>query len=236
MAVMTLSRQLGCHGEDISIQVARELGLRLIDAETISQAAQRAGVPQPALAEMEHEGERGLAGQVLNALRTMPSLSAGLESRATEAPSLAMPFAGLFSPTAPPISASVEGYVRMVGLVVRGLAREGNVLIVGRGGQVLLHKHPHAFHVQIVAPFACRTKVLMRRQGIDRRAAEHRLRASDRARADYLRRYHGVDWLDPTLYHLIVNTGCVPVPAAVDLIVSAYRATAQEGSSSHAPA
>jgi hypothetical protein len=66
------------------------------------------------------------------------------------------------------------------------------------------------------------------------------VRASDRGRADYLRRYHGVDWLDPTLYHLVINTGWVSVATAVDLIVAAQQALAQvpaaQGSPSSSPA
>jgi cytidylate kinase len=230
MTVITLSRQLGSHGEDIAIQVAQALDLRLIDAQVISQAAQRAGVPQMALAELEHEKGRGLANRVLAALRAMPSLTPTSESGPT-APHLSgltIPFAGLFSPTVPPISASLEGYVQMVGLVIRGLAQEGNVLIVGRGGQILLKAHPAALHVQVVAPLAHRIKTLMSRKGYDQRAAQNRIRASDRARFDYVRRYHDADWLDPTLYHLVVNTGRVPVATAVEVIISAQQALAHQ--------
>jgi cytidylate kinase len=227
MTVITLSRQMGSHGEEIATQLAQTLGLRLIDAQTINQAAQRAGVPQMALAELEHEKERGLANRVLKALRTMPSLSPLGEAGVArpDLSGLTIPFAGLFSPTVPPISASLEGYVLMVGLVIRGLAREGNVLILGRGGQVLLRKHPAALHVQIVAPLAYRIQVVMAREGSDQRAAQNRVRASDRARFDYVRRYHDADWLDPTLYHLVINTGHVPVDTAAELIMVAQRAT-----------
>jgi cytidylate kinase len=234
MAVITLSRQLGSHGEEIATGVAQALGLRLIDAETINQAAQKAGVPQVALAELEHEGERGVANQVLKALRTMPNLRSisafGVSPTNEAAPArsdisnLAIPFAGLFSPTIPPISASLESYVRMVGLVIRGLAHEGNVLIVGRGGQALLKNHPDALHVQIVAPQPRRLEVVMARLGLDRRAAQNRIRASDRARGDYVRRYHDADWLDSTLYHLVINTGRVPVVTSMDLVIAAQRA------------
>jgi cytidylate kinase len=227
MAVITLSRQLGSQGEEIAAQVAQALGLRLIDAETISRAAQKAGVPQMALAELAHEKRRGLANRVLTALRAMPSLSP--TGDASETPSglsgLTIPFAGLFSPTVPPISASLEGYVHMVGLVIQGLAREGSVLIVGRGGQVLLKSHPTALHVQIVAPLTKRADLVMTREGIDKRAAQNRIRVSDRARFDYVRRYHDADWLDPTLYHLVINTGKVSVATAVDLITAAQQAT-----------
>ena len=226
MAVITLSRQLGCHGEEIATEVAQTLGLRLIDAETINRAAQRAGVPQVALAELQREEERGLVNQVLKVLRTMPSplLISELGAPPTDLSSLAHPFAGIFSPIAPPLSASLEGYVRMVDLVIRGLAQEGNVLIMGRGGQVVLRKHPSALHVQIVAPLAHRVQVVMASQGLSKREAQSRVRASDRARSDYLRRYYDVDWLDPTLYHLIINTGRIPISTAVELIIAAQQA------------
>jgi cytidylate kinase len=234
MTVITISRQLGSHGEEIASQVAQALDLRLIDAETINSAALKAGVPQIALAELEREGERGLVNQVLAALRTMPKLhgpSSPTGSPIREGdttyrnhPSLTIPFTGLFSPTVPPISASLEGYVRMVGLVIQGLAREGNVLIVGRGGQVLLSQHPQALHVQIVAPFAHRVAVVEERLGLSKRSAQHRVRASDRARFDYVRRYHDADWMAPSMYHLVLNTGWMSTAVAADLIIAAQQA------------
>lgn len=205
--------------------VAEALNLRLVDAETINQAAETSGVPQMALAEMEHEGERGLANQVLKALRTMPSLSSVGESGATypDLSSLHLPFTGLFSPTVRPLSASLEGYVHMVDLVIRGLAQEGNVLIVGRGGQAILKKHPSATHIQIVAPLNYRVDVLIARHELNKRTAQNRIRTSDRSRFDYVRRYHDADWLDPTLYHLTINTARVPVAKAVELIIAAEK-------------
>ena len=237
MKVITLSRELGSHGDEIAGRVAQELGLRLIDAETINRAAQQAGVPRTALAELEQEGEHGLANQVLKALRTMPGLRSAApfpvspvgeeDSAAPGLSTVTFPFVGLFSPTVPPISASLEGYVRMVGLVIRGLAHEGNVLLLGRGGQVLLKDHPGALHVQTVAPLAHRAQVLMTRHALGWRVAQNRVRASDRARFDYLRRYHDVDWLNPTLYHLVINTARVPTATAVNLIIDAQRAIEQ---------
>ena len=235
MTVITVSRQLGSLGGDIAASVAHELGLRLIDAETINQAAERAGVPRIALAELETEGERGLAGRVLHAMRAMPLLPSGSSRLATSGDvasprtsTTTFPFGGLFSPTVPPISSSLEGYVRMVGLVIRGLAHEGNVLILGRGGQMLLRNYPGALHVQTVAPFDKRVEVVMSRYGLGGRDAQQRVRASDRARFDYLRRYHDVDWLQPTLYHLVLNTASLPAESVVSLIVAAQKAVDQE--------
>jgi hypothetical protein len=229
MAVITLSRQLGSHGEEIATRVAEELGLRLVDAETINRAAQKAGVPQIALAELESESQRSLTNRMLNALRAMPGLLPLSETSTafSELPGMTLPFTGLFSPTVPPLSTWLDGYVRMVGLVVQGLARQGNVLILGRGGQVLLRNDPGILHVQIVAPLSHRIAVVMRRQNLNKRDAQNRIRTSDRARFDYIRRYHDADWLDATLYHLTINTGCVPVPVAADLVIAAQKALSE---------
>lgn len=229
MAVITLSRQLGSHGEEIATIVARELGLRLIDAETINRAAQKAGVPRVALAELESEGQRSLTNRMLNALRAMPGLLPVNEAGTvySDVPGMTLPFTGLFSPTVPPLSTWLDSYVRMVGLVIQGLAREGNVLVLGRGGQALLRNDPSVLHVQVVAPLNHRIAIVMRRMELSRRDAQNRVRTSDRARFDYVRRYHDADWRDATLYHLTINTGCVPVPVAADLIVAAQKALAE---------
>jgi cytidylate kinase len=230
MAVITLSRQIGARGEEIAQAVAQALGLRLIDAATMFQAAREAGVPDVALAEMELQEERGLVNQVLKALREMPA-TVGLPSEAdvpqagaeTGRATWQWPFSGLFSAVAPPLSVAFDRYVRMVGMVVRRLAREGNVLLLGRGSQVLLQNHPGVLRIQVVAPLPCRVQVVMEGLHLSKRDAQRRVRASDHARSDYLRRYHDVDWLDPTLYDLVVNTGRLTVAAAIQLIIDAHR-------------
>lgn len=237
MTVITLSRQSGSHGEQVATQVAQALNLRLIDAGTINRAAQRAGVPRIALAELEQEGKRGLASQMLKALRAMPTLRSTTDLDPSPAgegylahpgqPTMTIPFGGLFSTTVPPISASLEGYVRMVDLVIRGLAHEGKVLILGRGGQIILKDHPGTLHIQTVAPLEHRVKVVMERHQLNERDAHNRIRASDRARFDYIRRYHGVDWLDPSLYHMVVNTERIPVASVVDLVIATHQALVQ---------
>ena len=61
----------------------------------------------------------------------------------------------------------------------------------------------------------------MRLEGLDQRKVTRLILDSDRARADYLRRYYGVNWLDPQLYDLVINTGRMSVHAAVQVVVLA---------------
>ena len=115
-------------------------------------------------------------------------------------------------------------YARMADMVIRDLAQGGDVIIVGRGGRVVLQDMPGVLHVLVVASLARRENTLMAREGLGRQEATARLRASDRARADYLKRYHGAHWLDPTLYDLTINPDDLPLPVAVAAVVGACRA------------
>jgi cytidylate kinase len=223
MAVVTLSRQLGAGGSEIACAVAEALSLRVIDRRTIDRAALNAGVPELALHELEYEGRRGLVQRVLDALKASPAIPSAVEMQQSDAVVPVAMQRGIFTPARPLMSAAMEDYVRMVGAVIKDMAVEGNVMIIGRASQVLLKDHPEALHVQIVAPLQQRVEKRMRLQGMTQRAATDQVRASDRARAAYLRRYYGADWLDPQLYDLVINTGEVSIQTAVQLVVLAQR-------------
>ncbi len=220
MAIMTFSRQLGASGSEIAAGVAKALGLRIIDRETIDQAALKSGVPEVALHEIGYEGRRGLMQRMLDALKTSPAIPSVMEMQRRESvASLTMPPKGILTPAMPLLSAAMEEYVRMVGMVIMDMAKEGNVLIVGRGSQMVLRDNPDTLHIQVVAPLSSRVEKLMRLEGQTRRAATQCIRASDRARAEYLGRYYGVNWLDPILYDLVINTGRISIQTAIQLVV-----------------
>ena len=223
MAIVTVSRQLASGGDAIALGVAQALGSRVVDQGIINQAAVKAGVPRSALEELKYEGHRNLADRMLSVVHSMPAIPTTLESSYKDASTASNIFGGFLSPLRPPMSISMHEYVGMVGMVIRNLAQDGNVVIVGQGGQVVLKDTPGVLHVQVIASFARRVATLMERRGIDRREATTLLRDSDRARQSYLQRYHGVNWQSPRLYNLILNTDTLAISAAVAAIVGACK-------------
>lgn len=139
------------------------------------------------------------------------------------------PLEGSSSPAAPSFGVTLKDYVDMVEMVIRNLAQEGNVVIVGRGGQVLRRDMPRASQVPVVAPFQRLAFALVEREGIEERDASARLRASDRARMNHLRRYHSVDWLDASLHDVAVNTFKASSPVAAELIVHTLKQLSGHG-------
>lgn len=219
-----MSRQIASMGCEIAAEVARTLGFRFIDREIIYRAAEQTGVPKIALEEIAYEGRRNIVERILEAMNAMPQVPRTAEAwRREAARSGSQPFGGIFSPAVPSFAVTLKDYVQMVEMVIRDLAEEGSVVMVGRGSQVILRDAAQALHVQIVAPFPHRVKTLVERDHLDDEEASARLKASDRARRDYMRRYYHVDWLDATLYDLVINTARISLPSATQLIVDSYR-------------
>lgn len=219
--IITLSRQLGSQGDTIAARVAAALGLTLLDRESVYRMSLAAGVPDELLRRLMYEGQRSLAAEI------MDSLSGGLGARVESQASAPSPLLDVFAPLLPPAAISLEEAIRSVGLVIKEAASHGNVLVLGQSGQCWLRGYSGVCHVQIVAPFDSRVSRIAERDGISLAAARRRVRTSDQARADHALRFHEVHWLDPTLYHLVINTGQVTVEAAVSLIVHAAHTVSQ---------
>lgn len=102
--------------------------------------------------------------------------------------------------------------------VIRELATEGNVLLVGRGSQVTLADWPETLHVRVIAPLEKRIREIETRCRVPAHVAMARIEASDRARAGYLWRQHKAQLNDPELYDLILNMGRMDTQTAIELI------------------
>ena len=247
MAVITMSRQRGSKGSYIGLEVARRMDLRYLDREILDSVAQQAGVQVTQLEAVE--ARAGRLPRVLHLLGARPKLpavaSASLREQASyearvgelmmsdgvdrEAAVAQLQSEGL-SPYKPS-----EDYLDLTSAVILESARQGDAMIVGRGGQMILRRRPGVLHVQFVGKFENRVYNICEREDVKWREAAHRLRQADEERAGYMRRFYGVDWLDPGLYDLVLNTDQIPDEAAVNMIVLAaeavHEAAAAEGPS-----
>jgi cytidylate kinase len=97
----------------------------------------------------------------------------------------------------------------------------GEIVIVGRGGQAVLSDRPGVLHVRLEAPNPVRVNRVAENDHVSAAHAQAIIEQKDRAAAEYLRRYHGVDWTNAALYHLIINTSKWDSDGAASLIADA---------------
>lgn len=243
MPVITVSRQRGSMGSYIALEVAQQLGLQYLDREIIDSVAREAGVPAESVEAIE--ARAGRLARVMHLLGARPKLptvaSASLrEQEAVEARVKAlMEREGLSRDAAFVRLESTGGleyaprrdYLDLLTAIILEYAAKGQAMIVGRGGQMILRSHhgtPRArvLHVRIGARFETRVYNIIQREGVKWREAAHRVRMADEQRAGYLRRFYNVDWLDCSLYDLVINTDQIPPDVAVQMIAQAAQVVA----------
>jgi cytidylate kinase len=112
----------------------------------------------------------------------------------------------------------------MLRSAVFSFAREDDCVIVGIGASMLLKSLSHILKVLTIAPFEARVQRVMasgsltRPGPVDAEMAREMIRAQDRETAGYLRYLFNVDYLDPKLYDIALNTARWSIPATVDYL------------------
>ncbi|MFH1067668.1 MAG: cytidylate kinase-like family protein [bacterium] len=86
------------------------------------------------------------------------------------------------------------------------LGRLGNVLIVGRGANIITHDLPNMVHVRLIGSFERRVARMRESLKLSEREAQAWVKKTDLARQRYVMAHFGEDINNPFLYHLIINT------------------------------
>jgi len=120
-------------------------------------------------------------------------------------------------------------YLETLHNFIYDLAIRENLVILGRGGQVLFKDFPPALHVKIIAPLKGRLELVCKSYGLDEAVAARLIEEQDQDRREYLRQIFGYNWLDLDLYHLVLNTGLFGLEEAVALVVNAARVKEEMG-------
>lgn len=98
------------------------------------------------------------------------------------------------------------------------LATQGNVILIGRGANIITAGLRHAFHVRLVGSLEKRTEHIQNILNLNRRKAMEFIRQEDRGRRRYLKKYFGKEIDDPLLYHMVINTDSISYEKAANLI------------------
>ena len=116
-------------------------------------------------------------------------------------------------------TADREGLAVYTAEEVLETAARGDVVLRGWGATCLLRPVPHVPCIRVMRPFAKRVQWLMQALDTDDQdAAEAEIRRSDHANATRMHDQFGVDWGDPVLFDLVLNTDRLTVDTCVQTI------------------
>ncbi len=181
--VVTISRAYGCPGKIVAQDLALNLNKRIVGSQTphwkwISK-------------EILEESARELK---LNKYMIKEAVNANEKGVMDD---MIISLAHKFYPS----DAKVK---KTLAEVIKGFAREGHVIIVGRAGVSLTRSVKKSLHIRLQAPVEWRIKIISERQNISIDEARRKLLEIDYKR-DHLREYFEGTKVDNSIFDIVFN-------------------------------
>ena len=220
MPVVTISGTSASGAREVGQRVAYLLGVDFVDQQLMVQAAQRCGVPVGALAQRD-ERSATMRQRISSAFNTLleRSGSSGADSL-TGATGLESILSQTYADMAglekqAPISDKL--YAETMETIIRELATSGQIVILGRGSQMILRDVPRAVHALCISPANVRYQRLAERDEVGLDEARRRAIETDQARDAFYRKFWKMDVEDAKLYDMTLDTSRLGFEAAAEV-------------------
>ena len=177
--IIVIGREYGSGGHDIGKVLADKLGYDFYDQDIIKMAAKTTGMTSEFIGKREETMTNSLLYDLVNQMYQY-------KDEREQAPK--------------------DKIFAAESKVIRELADKGNCVIIGRCSDYILRDNKRVLKVFFNAPLESRIKRVMKRQGVEYSEAQHRIRKTDKYRADNYRYYTGRIWGSAASFDLTVNT------------------------------
>jgi len=195
--VITISRQFGTGGHEIGAELARRLGVKLLDKQILNEVASRMRIVEDAVEKIESRNPLW-RDDFTNFYRTY-MVNAEYNGQEQEQTSHT-----LFQTQAE---------------AIRKIAAEESCVIVGRCGFDIFAKHPNALKIFIHASLDCRKRRIAEKYDISEQDAAAMIVDNDYSRELYTKKFTGRDWRDATNYDIALDVRKFGVNGAVDFLM-----------------
>ncbi|MGA2394729.1 MAG: cytidylate kinase family protein, partial [Candidatus Lustribacter sp.] len=142
----------------------------------------------------------------------------GFGQRLLRSLSVAMPEAFQPAPDHEDLAAVTHGEIARL---MHEAADAGDVIVVGRLGNIVLRERPALLRVFLTAPLAWRTEHIAASLGISATAARAEIARVDGGRRNYAREQCDIAWGDPHHYDVVVDVARFGVEGTIALIDAA---------------
>ena len=202
MATITISRHFGAGGATLGARLAKRLGYRYVGDELIKEVAKKAGVAPSQVRTFEKSGTSKLM-KLLDWVISPDFIERHVSDKG---------------------QLSEQRYVEEIKEALYKLHREGNVVIIGRGGNYALKGHSGTMHVLLVADGEHRVRFLCEHYDMSKSEAESAVMRADMIRTRFLNCFSPEGWHDdPLLYTIILNMNDVSESRAEEILVGLAR-------------
>jgi cytidylate kinase len=197
--IITISREYGAAGRAVTHGLSERLGYRLLDEDLPVVVAARMGTSPEAVEGIEYQ-------------------PAGFGARLMRSLSAAVPEA--FAPE-PDVEDLTRATQRAITALINEAADAGNVIVVGRLGNIILGDRPDVLRVFLIAPLVWRIAHVIESLACTEAVAKREIARVDGGRANYAREQGNFPWGDPHYYDVVIDVASFGVDGTIALIEAA---------------
>ena len=196
--VITISRQFGTGGHEIGAELARRLGVKLLDKQILNEVASRMNAVEDAVEKIEARNPLW-RDDFTNFYRTYMAKAEynGQEQDQTS-----------------------HTLFRAQADAIRRIAAEESCVIIGRCGFDIFANHPNALKIFIHSSLDCRKRRIAVKYDISEQDAAAMIVDNDYSRELYTKTFTGRDWKDATNYDISLDVRKFGVNGAVDFLMN----------------
>lgn len=198
MAVITISRQFGAGGWTLGERLSKRLGYRYVHEDLIKEVAAKAEVSSDQVRALEERGTTKLM-RFLDKIVTTSYIERLLTDKYG--------------------FVDEKIYVDVVRSIIQELYEQGNIVIIGRGGQYILRGFADTWHILLVGDLPHRTRFVMNKYKLKEHEAEKVIKNRDRTRIRFLGFFEEEKSPDdPLFYDLVLNMSRLSMDKAEELV------------------
>ena len=225
MTVITVEGFLGSGYQNIGKKVARKLNIDFVDRFLLSKVAELTNTKLSDVLDLEKPEDtliQKLSKKILLMLERSaltgggsdPFFGHGVESL------LSQPYKDF--PHTESLTENID-FNKSITRVVNSLAKQGNVLILGRGASGILRKNKDTLKIGIFCEYELRLKKYAKRNKISIEESRIKVDSYDSAKRNYYLNVFQKEPLDPSMFSLIFNTEILSDSEIIEDICAAAK-------------
>ncbi|MBW2643964.1 MAG: cytidylate kinase-like family protein [Deltaproteobacteria bacterium] len=203
MAVITIFGRYASKKRGFGKALARKLNYNYADRDIIRELARRANISEEYVESYEDGRSRGLM-QILSKTVSMNFIKR------------------IIGDSAGYIDSKI--YFKLLEEIVISLAKRDNIVIVGRGSHCILQGYDGAYFIKVRAEWEDRLKTARKLLSLRVRDVEDYILEQDKREKKFMEYFYNVDWLDPSLFSLVINLSKVSIEEGIQQVIDLISA------------
>lgn len=197
--IITINRECGCGGRDIARRLGETLGLKVYDKSILEAICEKYKLDEKEILRIKGQ-KLNLWDDLCQFYRQFNTVDDHYQTEKKKITSRELYYAE--------------------SQIMRNLAAQESCIVVGRAGFHVFKDNPDAIHIFLIGDRDFRIQRIIKREGLDEKAAAKYVDETDEARENFTKSFAEVSRYDARNYDIVINVSRFTTPEEVAAILA----------------